>query len=54
MGLPKISTQHTDKVHFACMATLVRDIMDGILKYGWDPKIGRSKDSNHGLELYLR
>jgi hypothetical protein len=54
LGLPRHSTQHTDKVTFACMATLVRDIMDGILKYGWDPKIGRNGDSNHALELYLR
>jgi hypothetical protein len=54
MGLPKNSPQHTDKVQFVCMATLLRDIMDGILKYGWDPQIKRCGDSNHGLELYLR
>jgi hypothetical protein len=54
LGLPRHSNMHTDKVTFSCMATLVRDIMDGILKYGWDPKIPRKGDSNHALELYLR
>lgn len=44
----------TSKLKYAYHATLLKDIIVTVLRYGFDPKLALKGDNNHFLHLYLQ
>jgi hypothetical protein len=46
-------TKTTGKLRFAAHCTFLRDIIDTICEFGFNPKIESKNGMNQGLQLYV-